>query len=112
MIISYITERSWSLKNIEINRLTGHTHAKSDQDKILGYALPIMGLMLVIWEAKAFMVSRDFILAYPNIAERIGVAFTYSITNCQLVLWLMCLAILALPLLVSADKTKPITSSN
>ncbi len=105
MIVSYITERPWSLKNIEINRLAGHTHAKADQDKIIGYALPIMGLMLVIWEAKAFMVSRDFILAYPNVAKRIGVAFMFSVTNGQLVVWLICLAILALPLLVSGNKT-------
>ncbi len=104
MIISYISERPWSLKAVEINRLTGHLKAKTDQDRIIGYALPIMGLMLVIWETKAFMVSRDFILAYPNIAKRIGVAFMFSVTNCQLVAWLMCLAILALPLLVSGNK--------
>ncbi len=105
MLVSYITGRPWSLKAVEINRLAGRLKAKADQDKIIGYALPIMGLILVVWEAKAFMVSRDFILAYPNIAKRIGVAFLFSVTNCQLVVWLMCLAILALPLLVSSDKT-------
>jgi exo-beta-1,3-glucanase (GH17 family) len=104
MIISYISERPWSLKSIEINRLAGHIHAKTDQDKIIGYSLLAMGLMLVIWETKAFMISRDFILAYPNIGERIGLAFVFSVTNCQLVAWLMCLVILAFPLLVSVDK--------
>ena len=105
MIISYITERPWSLKAIEINRLTGHVTTKADQDKIMGYALLIMASMLVIWETKAFMISRDFILAYPDVAKRIGVAFMFSVTNCQLVTWLMCLAILALPLLINSDKT-------
>lgn len=104
MIASYLSERPWSLQNIEINRLTGHLNTKADQDKIIGYALPAMGLLLVIWETKAFLISRDFILAYPNFAERLGLAFVFSITNCQLVAWLMCLAILALPLLVRADK--------
>jgi hypothetical protein len=50
------------------------------------------------------MISRDFILAYPDIAKRIGVAFVFSVTNCQLMVWLMCLALLALPLLVAGDK--------
>jgi hypothetical protein len=105
MVISYITERPWSLKAIELNRLAGHINTKADQDKIMGYALLIMGSMLIIWETKAFMVSRDFILAYPDFSKRIGVAFMFSVTNCQLLVWLICLAILALPLLVSADKT-------
>ncbi|TAN68614.1 MAG: exo-beta-1,3-glucanase [Methylobacter sp.] len=105
MLISYITERPWSLKSVEINKLAGHLKIKADQDKIMGYGLLIVGLILIIWETKAFMVSRDLILAYPNIAKRIGISFAFSVTNCQLVVWLMCLTILALPLLVSVDKT-------
>ncbi len=105
MVISYMTERPWSLKAVEINRLAGHQNSKADQDKIMGYLLPAMGLLLVVWETKAFIVSRDFILAYPNILERMGLAFVFSITNCQLVAWLMCLAILALPLLVGSNKS-------
>ncbi len=105
MVIRWMTKRPWSLKAIEINGLAGHLNTKAAQDKIMGYALLIAGLMLVLWEAKAFMISRDFILAYPNIGERIGLAFVFSVTNCQLVVWLMCLAILALPLLVRGDKT-------
>ncbi len=105
MLISAISERQWSLKSIELNRLAGHLNTKADQDKIMGYALLIAGLMLILWETKAFMISRDFILAYPNIGERIGLALVFSITNCQLIVWLMSLTILALPLLVRGDKT-------
>ncbi|MDI1231685.1 MAG: exo-beta-1,3-glucanase [Methylobacter sp.] len=104
MIISYMTERSYSLKTLEINRLAGHQNTKADQDKIMGYALLIMGLALIIRESQAFLESRDFILAYPDVLERIGVALVFSVTNCQLLGWLMCLAILALPLLVSGGK--------
>lgn len=105
MIISYITVRPRSLPIIEINRLAGHQNTKADQDKIMGYALLIMSLILTIWETKAFMVSRDFILAYPNVGERMGIAFIFSATNYQLLIWLMCLAILTLPLLVNGNKT-------
>jgi exo-beta-1,3-glucanase (GH17 family) len=104
MIISYMTERSYSLKMLEINRLAGHQNTKADQDKIMGYALLIVGLALIIRESQAFMESRDFILAYPDVLERIGVALVFSVTNCQLLGWLMCLAILALPLLVKDNK--------
>ncbi|MFI3155611.1 MAG: exo-beta-1,3-glucanase [Methylococcaceae bacterium] len=106
MIISYITESPWSLKAVEINRLAGRQNSKADQDKIMGYALLAVGMILIIWESKAFMVSRDFVLAYPNVGERIGVAFVFSVTNYQLAAWLLCLAILALPLLVSGNKAE------
>lgn len=104
MIINYMTERSYSLKTLEINRLAGHKKTKADQDKIMGYALLIVGLALIIRETQAFLESRDFILAYPDVPERIGVALVFSVTNCQLLGWLMCLAILALPLLVKDNK--------
>ena len=100
-----MTEPPWSLKAFEINRLVGHKNTKADHDKIVGYALLAVGMTLVIWEAKAFIISRDFILAYPTLSERIGVAFIFSLTNYQLMMWLMCLAVLALPLLATDNKT-------
>lgn len=104
MIFSYLTEQSWSFKNMEINRLTGHLKPKAEQDKIIGYSLVVVGLLLIIWETKAFIVSRDFIQAYPDLIERTGIALVFSATNCQLVIWLMSLAMLALPLLINEDK--------
>lgn len=109
MAISYISGLASSLKTVEINRLAGHQNSKADHDKIIGYALLALGMVLVIWEAKAFVVSRDFILAYPNVGERIGLAFIFSVTNSQLIMWLICLAVLALPLLAGDNKTgKPL----
>ncbi|MCK9620622.1 MAG: exo-beta-1,3-glucanase [Methylobacter sp.] len=106
---SYMAEPPWSLKAFEINRLAGHKNSKADHDKIVGYALLAVGMTLVIWEAKAFIISRDFILAYPTISERMGVAFIFSLTNYQLIMWLMCLAVLALPLLARDNNTgKPL----
>jgi hypothetical protein len=104
-----MAEPPWSLKALEINRLAGHQNSKADHDKIVGYALLAVGMTLVVWETKAFLISRDFILAYPTLSERIGVAFIFSVTNYQLMIWLMCLAVLALPLLTSDNKTgKPL----
>ncbi|MGZ5014049.1 MAG: glycoside hydrolase family 17 protein [Methylobacter sp.] len=105
MAISYIIAPSRSLKPVEINRLAGHQNAKADHDKIIGYTLLAVGIALIIWETKAFVVSRDFILAYPNVGERIGLAFIFSVTNYQLIMWLICLAVLALPLLACGNKT-------
>lgn len=105
MAISYIIAPSRSLKPVEINRLAGHQNAKADHDKIIGYTLLAVGIALIVWETKAFVVSRDFILAYPNVGERIGLAFIFSVTNYQLIMWLICLAVLALPLLASDNKT-------
>lgn len=39
ILTSYITDRRWSLKSIEINRLSGYLSAKADLDKIMGYGL-------------------------------------------------------------------------
>jgi hypothetical protein len=107
MFIRYLTERSWSLNKIEINSLVGHVTGKAEQDKIIGYTLLVTGLMLVIWETKVFMISRDFIFAYPEISKRFGMALVFSVTNGQLLGWLMCLVILALPLLVRNGTLPP-----
>ena len=104
MLIRYFTARSCTLNAIEINKLTGHFNPKAGQDKIMGYSLLLTGLALVALEARAFLVGRDFILAYPDITKRIGMAFVFSVTNGQLVVWLLCLVILALPLLVDGEK--------
>jgi len=107
MSIRYLSERSWSLNKIEINSLVGHATGKAEQDKIIGYALLVTGLILVVWETKAFMISRDFILGYPDISKRFGIALVFSVTNGQLLGWLMCLVILALPLLVRNSTLPP-----
>jgi exo-beta-1,3-glucanase (GH17 family) len=103
IIIRYFTEPQWSLKAIELNRLVGSINTKPEQDKILGYILIFMGFALIIGETLSFIVSRDFILAYPDFSERIGLAFVFSVTNCQMLGWLMCLVVFALPLLVSKN---------
>jgi hypothetical protein len=62
------------------------------------YALVFMALAIIAGETYAFLIGHDFIESYPDVGERIWKAFVYTITNCQLQLWLASLLILALPL--------------
>ncbi len=102
MTIRYVTERQWLA--IEFNHLIGHHNPKAHQDKWMGYALIITGMALIVGETEAFMQSRDLILAYPDFSDRLGRAFTFTVTNTQLITWLGCLCVLALPLLLARQK--------
>ena len=48
------------------------------------------------------MVSRDFIMAYPSVLNRLAKAILFTLTNGQLLLWLASLGVLAVPFYVSA----------
>lgn len=62
------------------------------------YALVFMVLAIIAGETYALITGHDFIESYPDVGERIMMAFIYTITNCQLLLWLASLLILSLPL--------------
>ncbi|UOA10734.1 exo-beta-1,3-glucanase [Methylobacter sp. S3L5C] len=62
------------------------------------YALIFMVLAIIIGETCTFLMGHDFIESYPNVGERVSMAFIYTITNCELLLWLASLLILAFPL--------------
>ncbi|CAA9889535.1 Exo-beta-1,3-glucanase (GH17 family) [Candidatus Methylobacter favarea] len=104
ILIRYVTERQYSAAALEINRLVGDGHRKFPYDKIVGYGLIFTGLALIIGEFIAFAASRDFILAYPDIRERSAWAFIFTITNYQMLAWLACVGILAVPLLMRENK--------
>ena len=84
---------SWS---ISMDQLTGM--APSRWSRLLLVALPCMALALVAGEMRAFLVGRDFILAHPDRLEQLRLAVLYTLTNGQLLIWLACLTVLALPL--------------
>ncbi|MDD5578871.1 MAG: exo-beta-1,3-glucanase [Methylobacter sp.] len=104
ILMRYFTAGQWSAATLECNRLVGDGHIKFQYDKAVAYGLILMGVALIIGEFLAFLQSRDFILAYPEINERSGWAFIFTLTNYQLLIWLACLSILALPLLVRENK--------
>jgi len=62
--------------------------------------------MLVIGEALAFFQSRDLILAYPEFGKRLATSLSFTMGNIQLVQWLLCLVVLALPFAVSRGESE------
>jgi len=104
MIISYFTERRWTLKSLEFNRLVGHKNNKPRQGKIIAYIMIVGAVSLVVGETNAFLESRDLIIAYPDFVERFTLAFSFTITNLQLLQWVACLAVLGFPLLIGENK--------
>ena len=84
--------------NLNFAKLIGDHQDNDTSNKHIAWLIWFYTFGLVIGEIKAFMVGHDFIEAYPTIMQRIGWAVTYTLTNGQLLLWLLCLAILALSL--------------
>lgn len=72
--------------------------------KIIVYLLGLVAMAVVCGETYAFTLGHDFIAAHPQRGERIWLAFVYTMTNCQMLLWLASLGILALPLSASCEK--------
>jgi len=103
LLIHYASKRQYS---INIRDLVGEIKKPFRHDKRLGFALLLTGFALIFGEAMAFMQSRDLILAYPDFSKRLLTSFNFTLTNQQLLLWLICLLILALPLLVGRKKSE------
>ncbi len=103
-IIRCMVEKRWSWQSIEFSQLIGPVKMERLTTKILGYGLMLMGMLLIIGETRAFMMGRDFILAYPDFGQRLYWAVIFTMTNQQLLEWLLCLAVLAIPLLLSICK--------
>jgi exo-beta-1,3-glucanase (GH17 family) len=103
-LIRCATEGRFSLYMLDINTLLGNSAVYTIRDKIIGYILIIMGISLIYGETRAFMVGRDFIIAYPDFAERLKIALIFTLTNGQLLVWLFCLFVLAVSFLVAGSK--------
>ena len=106
LLIRCATERQFSLHAIDLNRLLGNPVRYRRRDKITGYALVFMAMALIFGETRAFMLGRDFIIAYPDFAERMKMALIFTLSNGQLLVWLWCLFVLAVPLLVAGRTIK------
>jgi hypothetical protein len=59
------------------------------------------GFALLGSETYAFSQGHDLLLAYPAVKDQIWRAFTLTINNGQLCLWLLSLFVLALPLVAN-----------
>jgi exo-beta-1,3-glucanase (GH17 family) len=81
---------------ITFNDLTGATR-QHYSERFLAYLLSIGVVAIVIGETHSFMSAYDFIQAHPTFSEGLPVALGYSLQNLQLISWLCCILILALP---------------
>ncbi|MBS3952645.1 MAG: exo-beta-1,3-glucanase [Methylomicrobium sp.] len=102
----FLASKQLSIKSVSIENLIGTGINRINHDTRLGYALLVMAPILVIGETYAFVVARDLIQAYPGNAERIRVALSFTLGNQQLVIWLICLLIMALPFLYRPNSAK------
>jgi len=104
MAISAVTESRWTWHSMAVNQLLGNTDSKTIQNKLMGWAMVLMGVALIVGETYAFMISRDLIAEQPEFWIRLRVCLTFTLTNGQLLGWLASLAVLATPLLIGDAK--------
>jgi len=76
--------------------------------RLLAWVLILAVPALIVGETYAFMIGHDFIEAHPDFGERLQTAVIYSVTNCQMVYWLVSLLVLALPLWVGGQRKREI----
>ncbi|MEQ1545649.1 exo-beta-1,3-glucanase [Methyloglobulus sp.] len=98
--IRCLVNRQIILSNINFSRLMGANLLSNQQHKHIGWLILFYATGLVVGEFHAFMIGRDFIQAYPDLAERLSLAIAFTLTNIQLLGWLGCLTILAMSFLV------------
>ena len=104
LLIRCATKQQFSLHAFDINRLLGNPVIYRMLDKVIGYSLVFIAIALIFGETRAFMMGRDFIITYPDYAQRLKMALIYTLSNNQLLVWLFCLFVLAVPFLVSGRK--------
>lgn len=87
---------------LTLTALLGYVPRKPSHLKRVSHLLIALSILLLIGETCSFMVSRDFIMAYPSVLNRLAKAILFTLTNGQLLLWLASLGVLAVPFYVSA----------
>ncbi len=97
--IRCLVNQQVALSNFNFARLIDANAANNQQHKYIGWLILFYMVGLIVGEIRAFMIGRDFIQAYPELGERLGWAVTFTLSNCQLLSWLACLAVLTLSLL-------------
>ncbi|MBS3963777.1 MAG: exo-beta-1,3-glucanase [Methylomonas sp.] len=88
------------------DRLTGGLGSGSN-DYWLAWVLGGAIIAMIAGETVAFLQGRDFVQAHPTLAQGLPVALHYTLANRQLLTWLFCLLILALPFCRSRRPPRP-----
>lgn len=92
--------------HLHLTNLLSYVPRKPSHIPLVAYFLTGLSVLLLIGETYAFMVSRDFIMAYPLFFERLKTAILFTVGNQQLLLWIASLAVLAAPFFVSGKTRK------
>ena len=98
-----IHQNNLSFRQFAFDQLTGwslHSH----RDRLAAYLLSFAIVAMVLGETKAFLDGRDFIQAHPGFSAGLPVALHYTLANCQLLAWLACLFVLAIPFWNNVDQ--------
>jgi exo-beta-1,3-glucanase (GH17 family) len=98
-----LNQKQINFRLFALDQLTGwnlHSH----RDRLAAYMLSFAILAMVLGETKAFLDGRDFIQAHPGFSAGLPVALHYTFANCQLLTWLGCLFVLALPFWNNVDQ--------
>jgi len=107
VLIAYnITQRVYELPRvigslIILLGLMGFIATRRDKVREWGYLLGISLVGLLIGETYAYMVLGDFIMAHPVWLEGLPLALHITLSNQQLMTWLLEVVIVALPLFLS-----------
>jgi exo-beta-1,3-glucanase (GH17 family) len=98
-----VNQQRLNFRQFTFDHLTGwnlHSH----RDRLAAYLLSFAMAAMVLGETKAFLDGRDFIQAHPGLSAGLPVALHYTLANCQLLAWLACLFMLAVPFWNNVDQ--------
>ena len=102
-VCSTLSQQRLNFRQLAFDHLTGwnlHSH----RDRLASYLLSFALIAMVVGETLAFLDGRDFIQAHPGLSAGLPFALHYTLTNHQLLAWLACLFVLALPFWNNVDQ--------
>jgi len=102
-LFRYWAQKSWSFN---LNKLTDFNGIQPVKFALMAKLLAYSALALLVGETVVFFISTDLISAYPQIGKRLLVSLGFTFGNQQLLIWMACLAVLALPLKASYEKAQ------
>ncbi|WP_367155376.1 glycosyl hydrolase family 17 protein [Methylomonas sp. HYX-M1] len=85
-----------STTHLDFDQLIGD-YASAKRYRVLAYSLTFAATALIVGETSAFFGARDLIQAHPAFSGRLAAALNYTLTNGQLITWLLCLLVLSIP---------------
>lgn len=103
---TWLTRKRLDKRGLCHDRLIGW-NLHSQRDRAISYVLGFGITAMVLGETKAFLDGRDFIQAHPGFSDGLPYALSYTLGNQQLLAWLACLLILAIPFWHNTDKVSP-----